>query len=166
MRNDKQKKRNLLQKWLTTHLPDNFSTLFDHQSKQYEITLEAERLFKEKDRQLGMSLYVVCLNDPISNPIPVYIGKSSALLNRWKNGHIKKLRDAYHKKTSGSYAKWIDLFDREDKIPFIICVDEKDVRFPPIPNFPITIGSIEYQLIALASDSYPDYLLNYEGKSR
>jgi len=154
MRNDKQEKRNLLQKWLTTHWPDNYATLFDHQSIQYEIALEAERLFKEKDRHLGMSLYVVCLNDPKSNPIPVYIGKSSALLNRWKNGHVKQLKEAYHKKTSGSYAKWIDLFDREDKIPFIIG-----------PSGLVgSVASVEKEIISLASVIDPETLLNIDGR--
>ena len=87
-------------------------------------------------------------------------------MKRWNQGHLKKLNKVRKGKSTGSYVKWVELLDKVDMSPFILCIQEDDVSFPPIPGFPITIGAIEYQLISLAADSFSEYLLNQEGAAR
>jgi hypothetical protein len=159
-------KKKLLQKWLYVHAPNNTAPLLLKDSMVYELSREAEKLLEKHQGLSSDSLYVMCLGNPMEEGIPAYIGKSSSPMKRWKKGHLKKLNKVRKGKSTGSYVKWVELLDRVGIIPFILCIKEDDVRFPPIPGFPATVGSIEYQLISLAADSFSEYLLNQEGAPR
>ncbi|WP_375790304.1 hypothetical protein [Paenibacillus agricola] len=92
-----------------------------------------------------------------------YIGKSKTPVRRW-NSHIKNLNIG-----KSSYSKWkIYLLDnnRANYDCILMVIPEVAISEPPIKGFPKTIGSIEYQLVSLASDAYPDTLLNKEGNRR
>lgn len=162
-----EEKKRLLHHWLSSHSQNRCARLFDSLSPPLKLSLEAEALLRECQEQSLLCLYVLCIGDIDVCPVPIYVGKSSSPLKRWKNGHLRKLIAAQAGKNSGtSYAAWLKLLDCQEKSPSIICLGESDIIFPPIPKFPTTIGSIEYQLISLAGDSYPDLLLNVEGKAR
>lgn len=45
-------------------------------------------------------------------------------------------------------------------------VPEDAISASPIPGFPTSVGSVEYQLVALAQDAFPGTLLNREGVGR
>ena len=49
---------------------------------------------------------------------------------------------------------------------YLMCVNQENIKFPPIPGFPVSVGSIEYQLISLAADAFDSSLLNSEGVAR
>jgi hypothetical protein len=159
-------KKALIQKWIAAHAPNNSAPIFINGFEPLKLNPEADQLLTLKGQSNGYSLYIVCIGDPSVETIPVYIGKSQSVLKRWKNGHVKKLNEAYQKSSNHSYRKWIEILGPSIGMAFIICLNEDDIRFPPIPDFPTTIGSIEYQLVALAADAFPGYVLNLEGKSR
>lgn len=160
-------KRLLFTKWFFAHLPRNMAPLFTSKNPVYELTMEAEMLLKRKDSQGEMSIYIVCLGDMEDDKLfPVYIGKASSLYKRWKDGHLRGLRKAANEEGESSYNNWVDLFEKMDEKINIVCVNQRDILFSPIPQFPTTIGSIEYQLISLATDAFPNYLLNQEGVAR
>ena len=100
--------------------------------------------------------------------IPLYVGKTTNLLKRWKGGcgHVQKLKKAANNALEGSYLNWANRLEELDEEIFLFCLNEQNVMFPPIPYFPVTIGAIEYQLISLAADGYPGFLLNNEGVGR
>jgi len=45
-------------------------------------------------------------------------------------------------------------------------VPQDAIIAPPIPGFPTSVGSVEYQLVALAQDAFARTLLNREGVGR
>jgi hypothetical protein len=113
-----------------------------------------------------MSLYIVCLGDPGLEAIVVYVGKAASLWRRWHDGHLRDLRAAAKGLKKSSYARWVRLFESTDETIHLACVGERQIEFPPIPRFPRTAGSVEYQLVSLAYDCFPAYLLNQEGVAR
>ncbi|MDR7236526.1 hypothetical protein [Neobacillus drentensis] len=70
-------------------------------------------------------------------------------------------------KEKGSYLEWknllIDELDIAKHALILLIIPDNEIVTPPIPNFPKTVGSVEYQLVSLVSDAYPDTLLNNEG---
>jgi hypothetical protein len=96
--------------------------------------------------------------------VPVYIGKTDAPGDRWAT-HLHCLESG-----QGSYRRWRQLLldgggcARYDMS--LLVAPLSAVATPPIPGFPVTAGSVEYQLIGLASDAYPATLLNCEGNRR
>ena len=161
-----EEKRVLLQKWLFAHAQGRSAKLFIGCVDTYDLSEAAETLLRSYEETISISLYVAYLNDLQSGLIPIYIGKSAHPLQRWKDGHCRNLAKVKNENKSGSYTRWVRLLERMKTPPFIMCIGQKNVLFPPIPEFPLTIGSIEYQLISLASDAFRSYLLNYEGRSR
>lgn len=114
----------------------------------------------------GMYLYVLFVKRTDKEWLPLYIGKTASLYKRWVGGHLKKLQECYANRGTGSYEIWQNrLIDKRQQV-FVGCVGDSKIRYPPIPNFPTTIGAIEYQLVALANDAFPDMLLNREGVRR
>ncbi|WP_207953338.1 GIY-YIG nuclease family protein [Paenibacillus agricola] len=115
-----------------------------------------------KGKEDSECIYLLCVKDE-RNYIPIYIGKSKTPVTRW-NSHIKNLNIG-----KSSYSKWkIYLLDnnRANYDCILMVIPEVAISEPPIKGFPKTIGSIEYQLVSLASDAYPDTLLNKEGNRR
>lgn len=159
-------KRDLIQKWMAVHATNNSAPLFINKSKLFKLSPEADQLLATKEQHIGYSLYIVCMGDPSIETIPIYIGKSSSPQKRWKNGHLRKLNEANKGSSNNSYRKWLEILGPSIIMAFILCLNEDDILFAPIPDFPATIGSIEYQLVSLAADSFPGYILNLEGRSR
>jgi hypothetical protein len=161
---DQERKQVLLDRWLTLFLDEYSFLLFD---KDGEVNAkEASTKIKTASlhwKDFDQSLYVLLIRLK-STLVPVYIGKSNNPLNRWQS-HIKSLV-----KGKGSYQRWRSLLLNETGTfkyaTFLLIVPDYMIAKPVIPGFPHTVGSIEYQLIGLASDVYPDYLLNLEGNRR
>lgn len=60
------------------------------------------------------------------------------------------------------YVRWNAYF-KEPLDLFVVAVTE--MHGPPIPDFPVTAGAVEAQMISLAQDAHPG-LLNREGVGR
>lgn len=162
---DERIKLTLFNDWTDDHLAMSPLPLFDP-SRQGFFLREASIKFLSTNKDLGMYLYILFVRKSENNSYPIYIGKTSSLLKRWVNGHVKKLQESYINGSNNLYKKWIaNLVDCKEKV-FLGCIHESKVKYPPIPNFPQTIGAVEYQLISLAQDAYPNKLLNKEGVSR
>jgi hypothetical protein len=119
-----------------------------------------------RNGSVEMALYIVCLGNPESGPIIAYIGKAVDTWQRWNNGHLRKLRQAARSSKRSSYTRWVRLFNSTAEPISLICLIESQILFPPIAGFPSTVGAIEYQLVALAQECFPDHLLNQEGAAR
>jgi hypothetical protein len=95
---------------------------------------------------------------------PVYIGKTDDPMVRWRQ-HL----DGWASGT-GSYARWRQtLLDAEGRVrcPLtLLVVPAGAIVRAPLPGFPTTVGSVEYQLVGLAADTFPGRLLNSEGQGR
>lgn len=102
--------------------------------------------------------------DSTAGPVPVYVGKADDALTRWAQ-HLDGWTAG-----RGSYARWRrELLDeggrcRDDL--FLLIVPRAAITHPPIAGLPATVGAVEYQLVALAEDAYPGWLLNHEGRGR
>lgn len=166
MQDISQQKRDLLNRWLAAHAPGNSVLLFANKAPHYELTVDAIGLLKNLRANVEMSLYIVCLGNPEHEAIVAYVGKAANPWRRWQGGHLKKLREVVKRQVNSSYTRWVDLFETTDRMIYLICIDEREINFSPIPEFPNTVGAIEYQLISLAQDCFPEYLLNQEGVGR
>jgi hypothetical protein len=105
-----------------------------------------------KGKEDSECIYLLCMKDA-DTYIPIYIDKSKIPVTRWRS-HVKNL---YLGKSS--YGKWkMYLLDDDSAIYdcILMLVPESAIAEPPIKGFPKTIGSIEYQLVSLASDAYPE----------
>ena len=160
---DFEKKRKLLDLWISS-FKNNFNIrlfskgdIIKKESVINQINILGSKFPDEN------FIYIVIIRKENSD-IPVYIGKSNNLSSRW-NSHLKKLEIG-----KGLYSKWRNLlFDSFGKIRYetlLMAVPSSYLKRPPIPDFPTTVGSVEYQLVGLASDAYPDTLLNQEGNRR
>jgi hypothetical protein len=161
-----QEKKGLLRVWLAAHAPGNCAPLFTVRAPSYQLTTEAVALFKRPSDGVEMRLYVVCLGDPEGEAAVAYVGKSADPWARWNGGHLRNLRAAVKGAKRSGYASWVRLFESSDETIHLVCVSESRIEFPPIPRFPKTVGSVEYQLVSLAYDCFPEYLLNREGVAR
>lgn len=140
--------------------------MFAVRAPSYELTAEAAALLKRPSDGVEMSLYVVCFGDPERGAAVAYVGKSADPWGRWSGGHLRNLRAAANGAKRPGYARWVCLFESADRTIHLVCVGEGRIEFPPIPGFPRTVGSVEYQLVSLAYDCFPEYLLNREGVAR
>jgi hypothetical protein len=155
-------KKLLLTKWINTYF-SKFSIVFC--SKGAAINTAAilngiKHVLEGTDSP--ECIYILYINDD-SGRVPAYIGKSNEPVKRWRS-HIMKLMEGKH-----SYNKWKSLILENEIAKFdceLLVVPDVAISEPPIKGFPKTIGSIEYQLVSLASDAFPDTLLNHEGNRR
>lgn len=103
---------------------------------------------------------VVADEDP---PVPLYVGRTTAPVDRWKS-HLAGVE-----RGTGLYARWREsLLDRRGDARhelWLWLVAAPAIIDSPIPGFPPTVGSVEYQLVSLAGDAY-GRLLNVEGNRR
>ena len=153
-------KQRLFDKWTFTHT-ENCVQLFDkHIEFNKSNAIQRIMVFANISEN---SIYVLIAKIQ-GIDIPIYVGKSKDPFARWKQ-HILGIESG-----KASYAKWRRLLlDDNDTFNFdvkLVVVPETKVLFPPILGFPVTIGAIEYQLVSLISDAYPDTLLNSEGNRR
>ena len=156
----------LFDRWMAAHAPDNSAVLFRVTPPEFILSDAATALLQRAQSSGRMCLYIACLGDPAITAIPFYIGKSVTPYQRWSSGHLGRLRKAARSTLSGSYARWLPLLASTTTPPHILCVDESQIQFAPIPQFPTLVGSVEYQLVALADDAYRGYLMNSEGTAR
>ncbi len=156
---DQEKKRTLLTTWWADFIPTYSVRLFDRNAP-FDPTAAISRL---KGCIPAPSIYIL-FADSDGEDTPVYIGKADNPLTRWRQ-HL----DGWAK-GMGSYARWrTELLDcnsgvRSDLMLLVVPVDV--VTQPPIPGFPLSMGSLEYQLVGLAEAAYPGRLFNSEGKGR
>lgn len=158
-------KQALLQLWLKEHAPGNYAPLFASRAPDFKPTAEAISLLQRPVVSQGMYLYIVCLGSESEPTIPVYVGKAANPWKRWNTGHLAALRQAY-RTNIGRYTRWIALFEQHPETLYLMCLHESHIQFPPLPDFPLGVGAVEYQLISLAADAYPETLLNDEGVAR
>ncbi|SDD54878.1 hypothetical protein SAMN05428987_5242 [Paenibacillus sp. CF095] len=154
-------KKDLLKQWLNNHQQYSFSfPLGNVNLEQTVILKQIEQLIEGSLRDNIYILYIVSELDIV----PVYVGRSNNPLNRWK-AHFKGLV-----RGQGLYEKWNSLLlDNAGKFKYevgLFVVADSVLSQPPIPGVPCTIGSVEYQLVSLISDTYPKTLLNHEGNRR
>jgi hypothetical protein len=154
--------RVLLHDWLTVYT-DRFSLRLlrkgDPFDKQQLLHRVADVTSKIPDESVIYVLSIVKGEELV----PVYVGKTKTPLKRWE-GHINGLL-----RGGGRYSKWLQVLFQNWKARFdtsLILIPASKISEPPIPNFPITVGSVEYQLVELVSGNYPETCLNVEGKRR
>jgi hypothetical protein len=152
----------LITSWLNQSI-NNFSFNFCTKGEKIDSVSVQNSIARMLDGY-GKSecIYLLCIKNELDY-VPIYIGKSKTPGNRWRS-HIKNLFDG-----KASYARWKS-FLIENYVAkhncLLIVIPDIAISEPPISGFPKTIGSIEYQLVSLASDAYPDTLLNHEGNRR
>lgn len=161
MSRDSDKKREQLNAWWADLLPEHSFQLFE--------PLEPLDPMVAMDRLASLpaapSVYVL-FADIERKVTPVYVGKAdrSTPSDRWRQ-HL----DGWVRGT-GSYAHWREtLLEADGKVRYnltLLVVPEVALIRPPLPGFPCTIGSVEYQLVGLAADAFPGWLLNHEGQGR
>jgi hypothetical protein len=155
-------KKQLLSCWMKLHL-EKFSCSFCLKDEPINSNLIQNNIKKMILGYEGAEyIYLLCINVE-QDIIPIYIGKSITPVTRWRS-HIKNLQVG-----NNSYGEWRNkLFDNQSMKYDCILMVVPDIFIlePPIIGFPKTIGSVEYQLIGLTSDAYPDTLLNNEGNRR
>jgi hypothetical protein len=161
MSRDADKKRALLTSWWANLLPDHSFPLFEP-LEPFDPKAATARL---ASLPAAPSVYVL-LADIDGEVTPVYIGKADRSTPgvRWQQ-HL----DGWMRGT-GNYARWREaLLDGEGRVRYaltLLVVPAEDIVSPPLPGFPSTLGSVEYQLVGLAADAFPGRLLNSEGQGR
>lgn len=161
MSRDAEKKRALLAAWWAKLLADNSCRLFEP-LEPLDSKVAMARL---ASLPVAPSVYLL-LADIDGDLTPVYIGKAdrSNPSTRWQQ-HL----DGWVRGTS-SYARWRNaLLDEAGRVRYaltLLVVPADAIENPPLPGFPRTIGSVEYQLVGLAADAFPGRLLNSEGQGR
>jgi hypothetical protein len=159
-----QEKARMFTLWLKDHLDDKVAPLFLTGPPSFELTAEAEAVF-DRPEESGLYLYILLIRNA-DEVIPLYIGKASSPRDRWMNGHLRNLRKACGGVKPTGYSKWVKALEKAEGGAYLFCVHESAIKYPPIPGFPKTVGSIEYQLISLAGDAFPGRMLNSEGVGR
>lgn len=156
-------KKDLLKRWLDNHKQYCFTFQSGNEN------MEPLAILKQIEQFLfGVTykdtIYILYIVSDVEGIIPVYIGRSNTPLIRWKSHLRGFIRGA------GVYATWrkllLDDTGKFKKEVGLFLIADSYLLQPPIPGFPCTIGSVEYQLVSLISDSYPDTLLNHEGNRR
>ena len=90
--------------------------------------------------------------------VPVYVGKTNTgktntPLKRW-NQHLMGLESGI-----GHYSKWRNLLVENGKAKVdtaLSLIPSSTITKPPIPNLPLTVGAVEYQLVDLISKCFPE----------
>ncbi|AFZ69386.1 GIY-YIG nuclease family protein [Deinococcus peraridilitoris] len=157
------RKRALFDGWLAAHL--DFLVPLASAGEEIDRRTVQARLTSLVGRQQAPEYVYVLLERRPAEMTPAYIGKALSPRERWTQHLIGLARG------TGSYARWRTRLLREghESVRFdlqLLVVGEPQVQFPPIPDFPMTIGAVEYQLVGLAADAYPLRLLNHEGQTR
>lgn len=158
-------KRELLQAWLDQFSRNTINICKAGNKIDKNLVLnQIQTQYMTKDKHEWIYILTVKKDN---NDIPLYIGKTNSPYNRWKS-HIENIENI--EKNKGLYKRWTQVLYNPNKTAiedlYITLVPQSDISKPPIPGFPISIGAIEYQLISIASDVYPQYLLNKEGNRR
>ncbi|TVX99401.1 hypothetical protein [Paenibacillus cremeus] len=152
-------------------LIDHWLALYEHNALHFPprgTMLDNKSVIQKMERHVANqnysdSIYILRLLSQ-HGAIPIYIGRSNSPVSRWKS-HLDRLI-----KGKGLYERWHEIlldangYLKED-LDLIVILDT-ELTIPAIPMFPCTVGSIEYQLVSLASDAYPNTLLNHEGNRR
>lgn len=156
---DAQKKSALLTSWYEDFLPSHTVCLFDRLSR-FDRTTAISRLANLPTKP---SIYILFVTEQDCF-VPVYIGKADSPLLRWGQ-HLEGWS-----KGAGSYARWraalLDTDGRANADLTLLVIPLDEIKQPPIPGFPVSLGTVEYQLVGLASDAFPGRLLNSEGRGR
>jgi hypothetical protein len=161
---DFDKKKNLLKEWLGSYI-EKYKIEFADEGQPVNNAAIEERIKRHCAKMSDSEeyIYLLCVSTG-SEFIPVYIGKSVNPITRWRS-HLKKLLEGKE-----SYLRWKKLLlgenDTAKNTLQLLIIPEDEIKNPPIPNFPRTVGSVEYQLVSLVSDAFPDTLLNKEGNRR
>lgn len=150
MNPDADKKRALLERWLTLH--DVHRVPF-HAGGPLDVTASLASL-RAHLQDVQESVYVLVRRSAPTRP--VYIGKSVHPYSRWQ-GHLREIQQG-----KGRYGAWT-AFLAEPLDLYVVPVAA--MRGPPIPGFPITAGAVEHQLISLGQDAFSG-LLNRDGVGR
>jgi len=147
---DADKKRALLEQWLTRHAAHRFPF---HPGGPLDpaASLTALRTAMPDVRE---SVYVLVRQSAPTRPI--YIGRAVNPVSRWQS-HLRSIQ-----KQAGRYDAWSAVF-AEPLDLYVVPVAE--MQGPPIPCFPVTTGAVEHQLISLGQDAFPG-LLNRDGVGR
>lgn len=149
---DTAQKRQWVQAWLRAHEAYRVPL---HSGGELEARDSTQRLATALgDRGHRDSLYVLVRQDtPLE---PLYIGKSRQPLQRWRS-HLRGVQSG-----QGTYARWQPHWDH----PLALYViPGPAISASPIPDFPTTVGSVEYQLIGLCQDAFPNGV-NIDGVAR
>ena len=160
-RDDVLLKREYFEAWLEKHT--KYQIRLVDQGSTLHVTEALSRLLPLVEQKASKEFIYILVEERPDGRVPAYIGKSKQPLTRWRS-HLQKLQQGL-----GSYARWRDRLLQNDLTLFdltLYVIGDQQVVSPPIPDFPMTIGAIEYQLIGLAEDAYPFKLLNHEGQSR
>lgn len=160
---DAVQKRALFEAWLAAH--QEFSFLLALENEEIDRRAVQARLTTLTGRQRAPEYVYVLMERRAGDDTPAYVGKSQQPRQRWTH-HLMGLA-----RGEGSYARWRTRLLREghERVRFdlrLYVVGQTSVLFSPIPEFPTTIGAVEYQLVGLAADAYPLPLLNHEGQGR
>ena len=155
-------KRTLFEAWINGH--SRFNIPFAFRGEVFERRQVQSRIAALVERHSALEyVYVLSERHP-DHDIPAYIGKARSPVSRW-NQHLTGLTEG-----RGLYLRWRNRFLKTDNtVQFdlqLLVLGATEIRFPPIPDFPTTVGAVEYQLIGLAQDAYPLPLLNSEGQGR
>lgn len=147
----------IYRRWWLLHQP-KVVPLFTPEADGFALSQSAERLLAST---LGEeAIYVLTLSEAAFH-LPVYIGKSTNSLGRWRGGHVPGLNDPAKK----LYSPWRNLLRPRRHQASIYALKTSDIKDAPLLGFPRTIGAVEYQLVSLATDFSP-HLLNREGAPR
>jgi hypothetical protein len=162
---DSAKKAELFRAWLVDHALEHAFALFDSKFPYFTPTDHAISVLSSLNANTEY-LYIMYMGEGYADLRPLYIGKTSSPSSRWLQGHLRGLRKAAAGFTKSHYQGWIEVLREVPTEVYLACIAQENIIRSPIPGFPTTVGSIEYQLIALAADAFPRYLLNYEGVAR
>lgn len=149
---DAEQKREWVEAWLRAH--DAYRVDL-HAGGELVTSDSAQRLAAALgERGTQDSLYVLVRQ---AAPLePLYIGKAKQPVQRWRS-HLRGVQLG-----QGTYARWRPHWEH----PLALYViPGPAICGSPIPNFPTTIGSVEYQLIGLCQDAFPNGV-NIDGVAR
>jgi hypothetical protein len=159
------RKRALFTKWLQQIPSEQKILLFNaHQRVSDWNRTDQLREFL-KTHSTEYCIYLMLSEIAPSIEVPLYIGKSKDVLKRWDD-HFNNL---FNKQKMKSYSQWWSKLIDQDQFlynTYLLVISQSKIQTPPIPDFPTSVQSVEYQLIGLASDAYAEYLLNQEGNRR
>jgi hypothetical protein len=141
--------------WFERHAPP-LMELFSPHADLFILSVPARTLLPQC-RRPGLYLYVMALPSAGFH-VPLYVGKSRSPSSRWNTGHVAGL----NKNSMGSYAAWRRTLAGRGSETLLYLLHESEIVEPPLRGFPRTVGAVEYQLIALATD-FSALLLNSEG---
>ncbi|MEH7502927.1 GIY-YIG nuclease family protein [Neobacillus drentensis] len=161
---DFEQKKHLLEEWINFY-KDKFRIQFAAEGNRINKKIIEDLIERHCTNYSDSNeyIYLLCMSTD-NDTIPVYIGKSLNPYTRWKS-HVGKLLEG-----KGSYLRWKNLLLQDHEIAIhsliLLIIPDNEIVTSPIPNFPKTVGSVEYQLVSLVSDAYPNTLLNREGNRR